>query len=146
MNYSQLDLSILKVLVTNKSHAVEFVNECDAKLFAPEVWNFANLLVNYIRSYKDIPTLRVLTEKIAKGNNVKLIEHVSNVWEAVHQLDYNEKEYKHDLELLKKRFAEKQITTIKDSFSKLEPGSFDVSKVIGDMQKTVQAIKDLDKS
>lgn len=146
MSYSSLDLSILKVLVTNKTYAIEFANECDSKLFSPDVWNFSNLVINYIKSYKEIPTLRVLTEKLSKGNNEKLIEHTSKVWQAVSELEYDDKEYKHDLEKLKKRFAEKQITTIKDSFSKLEPGLFDVSKVIGDMQKTVQAIKDLNRS
>ena len=73
MSYSLLDLSILKVLTTNKTHAIEFANECDSKLFSPDVWNFANLVINYLKSYKELPTLRVLTEKLSKGNNEKLI-------------------------------------------------------------------------
>ena len=56
-----LDLSILKTLVTNKKHALDFVNECDDKLFSTELWNFANLTISYIRTYKDLPTLRVIT-------------------------------------------------------------------------------------
>lgn len=143
MSYASLDLSILKVLVSNKTYALDFVNECDAKLFSPDVWNFANLLVNYVKSYKDLPTLRVLTEKISKGNNEKLVEHVNKIWESLSQISYDEKEYKHDLEKLKKRYAEKQISAIKDSLSKLEPGSIDVSKTLGDMQKTIQTIKSL---
>ncbi len=146
MSYSLLDLSILKVLTTNKTHAIEFANECDSKLFSPDVWNFANLVINYLKSYKELPTLRVLTEKLSKGNNEKLIEHVSKVWESVSQLDYDDKEYKHDLELLKKRFAEKQLSAVKDQLSKLEPGVMDIPKALGEMQKTIQNIKSLNQT
>ena len=146
MSYNSLDLSILKVLTTNKKYAIDFANDCDSKLFSAEVWTFANLVVNYIKSYKEVPTLRVLTEKLSKGNNEKLIEHVNKVWESVSQLPYDDKEYQHDLEKFKKRFAEKQISSVKDNLSKLEPGSIDVTKVIGDMQKTIQTIKGLNQN
>lgn len=140
---NDLDLVILKTLVTNKRHALDFVNECEPKLFSPEVWNFANLTTSYIRTYKEVPTLRVMTEKLTKGNNDKLVEHVKKVWDQLEKVTYNEKEYKHDLERLKKRFAEKQLSSIRDTFSKLEPGTMDVSKAIGEMQKTIQSIKSL---
>jgi replicative DNA helicase len=143
MSYSNLDLSVLKVLVTNKSYAIDFVNDCDSKLFSPEVWSFANLVINYIKSYKEIPTLRVLTEKLSKGNNEKLIENTSKIWEAISNFEYDEKEYKHDLEKIKKRFAEKQITSVKDALIKLEPGLIDIPKTVGEMQKTIQTIKSL---
>lgn len=144
MSYSSLDLSILKVLISNKSLAIDFANDCDSKIFTPDVWNFANLVVNYIKSYKELPTLRVLTEKLSKGNNEKLIENISKIWESVNQISYDEKEYKHDLEKIKKRYAEKQISAIKESLSKLEPGTMDVPKALGEMQKTIQTIKSLD--
>lgn len=146
MSYSSLDLSILKVLITNKTHAIEFANECDSKLFSPDVWNFSNLIINYIKSYKEVPTLRVLTEKLSKGNNNKLIEHVSKVWQAVSELEYNDKEYKHDLEAIKNRYAEKQLGTIKDGLLKLDPGAIDVPKALVDIQKTLQNIRDLDRN
>lgn len=145
MNTS-LDLLILKILTTHKQYALEFVAECDARLFNPEVWNFANLLVNYIKNYKDIPTLRVLTEKINKGNNDKLIEHINKVWDSIQNIEYDEKEYKHDLEKLKKRFAEKQILSAKDTLSKYEPGTMDVNKALADMQKTIQNVKSLNQN
>ena len=58
--YSELDLHILKAITTNRKHALEFVSENDAKLFAPEVWNFANVVINYIKNYKDILSKIVL--------------------------------------------------------------------------------------
>ena len=146
MSFSSLDLSVLKVICTDKKHALDFINDADSKLFNSDVWNFANIVINYIKTYKDVPTLRTLTEKISKGNNQKLIDHVNQVWAALESFEYDTKEYKHDLESLKKRFAEKQIASIKDSLSKLEPGTMDVVKAVSDMQKTIQTIKGLNHS
>lgn len=146
MNFQELDLVILKTLTTNKKHALDFANDCDTKLFSPELWNAANLIVGYIKTYKDTPTLRVVVEKLAKGNNDRLIEHFKNVWEQFNKISYDDKEYRHDLEKIKKRFAEKQIVSIAEALSKQEPGKMDISKVLGDMQKTVQSIKGIDRS
>src|SRR5574339_633006 len=138
-----LDLSILKSIISNKKHALDFANEFDAKLFSPETWNFANLVVGYVRTYKELPTLRVITEKLSKGNNDKLIDSVKKVWDQLEKIDYNDREFKHDLEKLKKRFAEKQIVSIKEALVKFEPGTMDVSKAVVELQKTVQNIKSL---
>ncbi len=140
---NDLDLCILKTLVTNKKHAIEFANECDSKLFSTDYWNFANLTVGYLRTYKELPTQRVMVEKLAKGNNEKLIETIRKVWTQLDNYHYNDKEYKHDLELIKKRYAEKEISGIKEKLAKMEPGGMDISKAIGEMQKTVQSIKSL---
>jgi len=140
---NNLDLSILKTLITNKKHALDFANDSDAKLFAPEVWNFANLVVGYVKTYKELPTLRVVTEKLSKGNNDKLIESITKTWEQLDSVTVNEREFKHDLEKLKKRFAEKQITAAKEALAKFEPGSMDIPKAVLELQKTVQNIKGL---
>jgi replicative DNA helicase len=144
MTYNELDLAVLKSIITNKKHGLDFVNEHDSKIFSSEVWNFANVVVGYIRTYKELPTLRVITEKLSKGNNDKLIETITNIWQQVEKIQVNDKEYKHDLEKLKKRFAEKQLLEAKASFSKFEPGSIDIGKAVMDMQKVVQSIRTLD--
>jgi replicative DNA helicase len=141
---NNLDLVVLKTLVTNKKHALDFVNESDIKLFGPEVFHFASLALGYIRTYKDLPTERVMVEKLGKGANEKQIEHVKKVWSQLENLEgYNELEYKHDLESLKKRFAEQQLTNQKDKLNKLEPGSMDIKRVLNDMSATIQSIKSL---
>ena len=144
--YSELDLQILKAITTSRKCALEFTSENDAKLFAPEVWNFANIVVNYIKNYKDTPTLRVLTEKLNKNSNEKLIEYINKIWKEVEAVNYNEKEYKHDLEKLKFRFAEKQLFNAKESLNKVDFNSLDVNKTVGDLQKTIQNVKNLSQS
>jgi replicative DNA helicase len=140
---NELDMVILKTLVTNKKHALDFANDCDTKLFSTEVWNFANLAVSYIKTYKDIPTERVMIERLEKGKNEKLIDYVKGVWSQLNNTFYNDREYKHDLTKIKKRYAEKQISVVKESLSKLDAGSMDVDKAVLEMQKAVQTIKGL---
>lgn len=138
-----LDLSILKSITSNKKHALDFANEFDSKLFGPDAWNFANLVIGYVKTYKDTPTLRVITEKLSKGSNEKLIESVRKIWEQLDSITYDDREFKHDLDKLKKRFAEKQISSIKDALTKFEPGSMDINRAVNELQKTVQNIKSL---
>src|ERR1035437_3293641 len=137
---NELDLIVLKTLITNKKHSVEFANENDAKIFAPEVWNFANLIVSYVKNYKDLPTLKVIIEKLGKGKNEKLIENIKKVWNQLDNISCDEKEYKHELEKIKKRFSEDQIISMKGKLDILEPGKIDVSKTLLDIQKTIKTI------
>lgn len=144
MNYNELDLSILKSIITNKKHALDFANEQDPKIFSSDVWNFANLVVSYVRTYKELPTLRVITEKLSKGSNEKLIDVVKGVWAQLDKVQVNDKEYKHDLEKIKRRFAEKRLLEARSGLSKLDSGSIDINKSVIELQKTIQDIKALD--
>jgi replicative DNA helicase len=135
-NFNQLDLVILKNLITHKKHALDFAAEQDAKLFSPETWNCANVIITYLRTYKELPTLRVLTEKI---KNEKLVNSITNIWNALDNVSINDKEYQHDLERIKKRFAEQQIAQVKEVLSH----NADVEKSVAEMQKTLRVIEDL---
>jgi replicative DNA helicase len=143
MTISNLDLSVLKSIVTNKKHGLDFANNSDTNIFSPEAWNFAKVVVGYIRTYKELPTLRVITEKLSKGSNEKLIEGVRNIWGELDRINVNEHEYKHDLDKIKNRFAEKQLISTRESLSNLQPGSIDVDKSVIELQRTIQSIKSL---
>ena len=143
MNYTDLDLVILKTLISEKKHALEFASECEAKLFGSDVWIFANGVINYLKIYKELPTLRVLTEKT---NNSKQIEYITALWNKLESINYDYKEYKHDLEKLKKRYAEKQILQAKDVLNKVEEDKIDLQKSVQDLQKTVQNIKSIEQN
>lgn len=143
MSYNELDLVVLKNILSNKKFALDFANEQDPKIFTNEMWNFANVVVGYIKTYKEIPTLRVITEKLSKGNNTKLVETITNLWGLVDKVQINEKEYKHDLDKIKRRFAENQLLETGKKFSKLEAGGIDIDKMVSDLQKTVYSIKSL---
>lgn len=146
---NELDLIILKAISTNKKYGIDFANEFDVtkqQFFSPDVWNFANLLVGYLRTYKEVPTLRVFTERLSKGSNEKLLENVKSIWAQLEKIQYDDKEYKHDLDKFKKRFAEKQIISINETLSKFNLSGGDLSKTVSEMQKTVNSIKSLNKT
>lgn len=145
MNIPELDLVILKTLITNRKHALDFANECDTKLFSPEAWNIANLVIGYIKTYKEVPTLRVIVDKLSQGKNTKLLEHVQEVWEKLDAVQADSREYKHDLEKIKKRFAQQQISNVNDTLVKVNAGTADITCAVNDMQRAVQSIKALDK-
>lgn len=137
-----LDLIILKNLICNKKHALNFVSECDVKLFSPEVWNFANLVVGHLKIYKELPTLRIITEKLSTvKNSTKQIENINKIWEQLNNVECDEKEYQHDLEKIKERFARKQISLIKEKLSLVESESLDVNKTILEIQKNIKSIQ-----
>jgi len=141
----ELDLVILKHIITNKNNALEFINGCDTNLFSPEVWNFSKIVVNYIKSYRNVPTLRVIEEKLAKSkNNAKLIDTVRKIWGQLDKVEINEKEYKFDLEKIKNRFAEKEITRLQETLLKQDNGSIDVQKTLSEMQKAIQTIRGIE--
>lgn len=144
MSFDQLELRVLKTITSNKKHGLDFASDCDPKIFSSDLWNFANLITGYIRTHKDLPTLRVITEKLAKGNNDNLIKKVSSVWQELEQLQVDDKEYKHDLDKIKRRFAEKQLMDAGSILGKLQSGSVDVNKTVVELQKTIQAVKSLE--
>lgn len=143
MSFDDLEMRVLKTITTNKKFGLDFANENDPKLFSGELWNFANIVVGYIKTHKDLPTIRVINEKLSKGNNENLLKKINTVWEALQKTQVDDKEYKHDLERMKKRFAEKTLLDTTGMLGKLEPGSIDVNKAVVELQKTIQSIKGL---
>lgn len=143
MNYTDLDLAILKSIINNKRAALDFTSECDSKLFSTDVWNFAKLITSYIKTYKDIPTLRIIEDQLAKGNNEKQAEYVRNLWKTINDFSYDEKQFKFDLTKLKSRYAEKQIAQFQETISNSSSDKIDVAKTMQEMQKVLQNIKSL---
>lgn len=143
MEYSDLDLSVLKGILTNKRYAIDFASECDTKIFSPDIWNFANIVISYVKSYKEVPTLRVLTEKFSK--NEQALEYCSNLFKVIDNFSYDDREYKFDLQKIKKRYAERQVLELKSSLLK-DNSSLDVDGFIKDAQRKIQNVKSLNKT
>jgi replicative DNA helicase len=146
MNITNFDLAVLKTITTNKKHALDFVSECDTKIFSVDAWNFANLVVQHIKTYKDLPTLRVLTEKLTKSGMKP--DYVANIWKQLEKYPYDEKEYKHDLSNLKQKYADRELSTLADKLQKAKAAgdTFDIDKHLLDIQKTIYNVKSLNQS
>jgi replicative DNA helicase len=146
MIYDTLDLNILKTITTNKNKALEFAFETDLtkqNIFTPETWNFANTIVNYLKNYKELPTLNVLLEKT---KNKKLADSIESVWKELDNVTVNDLEYVHNLEKIKKRFADKQIIAAQNALAKIIEDSIDVPRAIAEMQKAIGSINSISKN
>lgn len=140
MDISELDLSILKVILTNRKYALDFVHECNEKIFDPNLWKFTKLVVDYIRVYHEVPTKRVILEKIKSAKNSEaFIDNTINLFNKIEHFNYDDREYKHDLEKLKNRFSERLLFSLKDNLS--NNGISDIKKNVSDIQSILNNIK-----
>ena len=137
---NELDLIILKHILTSKKNALDFIAEADEKIFDPNLWRFAKLILDYIKTFREIPTQKVINERNRK--NETLLKYINQVWDSVNNAAADEREYKHDLEKIKNRFAEKLIYTLKDRLVG-DDGRIDLKKSVAELNSTQQQIKGL---
>ena len=133
----ELDLNILKTLVTDKRAAIDFSYENDEKLFSTNYWLFAKCVIDYIKVYKEIPTKRTIIEKNVKNKEDPKYKYISEIWEKVNSHSYDVKEFKHDLQALKNRFAASVLSSLNNDIST----EADVLKAIKKTEASVQKIK-----
>lgn len=143
MKISNLDLSILKSILTDKRIAIDFATEHDSSLFHHDLWNFTQLVLSYIKTYKANPTYRVLSQQVAKENNETLNQYIKDCWDTVDSYTYDIKDFPHDLECIKKRYAEKQVQIIKEKLDQINLSNFNVDKISNELQKNLNKIKSL---
>lgn len=141
MNIDTLDLSIIKTLLTNRKYALEFVHDCNEKLFCADLWRFAKIVIDYVKIYKECITHRVMIEKVKSQKNAALEKYVEEVFAKIEAHQYDNKEYKHDLEKLKKRYSEKLIVGLKESLG--GDGVVDLKKSVGEIQSTLNNIRNI---
>lgn len=137
-----LSLNILKVLVTNKKLALEFAYECDEKLIDASCYAFAHLILPYIRQFKECPTLRVMLNSV-KENQKPLIEKFFTLLDS-HK--YDEREFKYDLTVLKRRFAKQQLLSLKKRLEDVDDTSTNdkIEKEVKEFTSTLSIIKNID--
>jgi len=138
MTYQELDLIILKHILFNKKNALEFIHDCNEKIFVPDIWRFAKIILDYVRIYKEIPTRKVINERNKK--NETLINYINQIWDDLDKINIDEKEYKHDLEKIKNRFVEKLIYDLREHLVE-EDGRVNLTKSISELNSTVNHIK-----
>lgn len=143
MNLQELDLVILKHLVSSKTNAADFTQGCDEKVLSSDAWRFTKLLLDYVRIYKETPTRKVMCERAQ--NSEHLVKYLNQMWDDLDKVQIKEAEYKHDLEKLKTRFTERLIYDLKDRLIG-EDGRVDLTKSIGDLNATVNHIKGINQA
>ena len=139
MSFDKLDLSILKAITNDRKCALEFVNECSENLFTPDLWRFAKFIIDYVKIYKEVPTPRIINEKLKLQKNNAFLEYTNSILSELEKITYDVREYKHDIEKLKARYSEKLVVNLKDHLSSIQ----DMKKSVAEIQNTLNNIKSI---
>jgi len=140
---NELDLNILKTLLTNRKYALEFVHESNEKLFVADLWRFAKEVIDYIKVYHNVPTRRVLLERVKSRKSDALYKSISDILDKLDTVVYDDKDYQHDLEKIKTRFSEKLISNLKDNLT--NANTIDVKKSVNEMNAVISNINSINK-
>lgn len=140
---SDLDLRVLKNVLSNKDIALEIVNTVDSKLFSSDIRSFVNSLYLYVNKYNDIPTVRILEEFTEKNVNDVLSKNISTMWNNIFNIESSLNELKPDLDKLRLRYSESEIITLQRDLSTLKSGNIDVDEVLSRLNKTQQSINEI---
>jgi replicative DNA helicase len=139
METPSLDLNILKSLINNRKCALEFAQEGSEQLFHPDLWRFARVILDHIKIYKEVPTKRVILEKLKTSKNEALTSYVEKLFVQLEKIQYNEVEYKPDLEKMKIRYQDYLIHGLRSSLQE----NHDLTKNIVNLQSVLTQIKNV---
>src|SRR5258708_4044826 len=132
---NELDLKILKTILSNRRYALEFAHECGEKIFVNDLWKFAKIVLDYVKFYKEVPTERIILEKTKASKNDALLKYVAETFSKVNSSNCDEREFKYDLEKIKNRYSEQLLTHLKDNLN--NQNTTDIKKNILDIQNTL---------
>lgn len=135
-----IDLNIIKVLLTNKNLALDFAQQGTEILFKTEYWHFVKFVLSYIKTYKDVPTERIIKEKL--GTKQESIKYLDDIFQSLSSINYNEKEFKFDVDKLKKRYSESKISSLRNELS----NTTNVEKSIQSIRKSLEEINTITKA
>ena len=115
----ELDLRILKSLITDKVNALTFAYRYDHTLFDEDSERFAKLVLDYTKHFRAPPTRRTLVDR--HKFNQHLTSIIDDTWDEIDALEYDTKEYPYDLAELKKRFQLQAVERIREQAASDDP-------------------------
>lgn len=110
--FQDQDLRLLKAITSDQRLALDFVNTNDSSLFIGSSRAVGQVVCDYIRAYKTIPTKRVLIDK-HQSNNI-LVNQIESLFDNLQLTNFDSKEYQYDLEKIKQRYVDTKFNSLKD--------------------------------
>lgn len=134
----ELDMRILKALVSDHDVMREFSSCYDSNLFKDDAVSFALHVLKYYRRYGSPPTQRVMLDE-AGEHNLK----ISQTWAHLDGMEYVASEFKYDLEQIKQRYTKTQVLSVKDAVDGLDLGNANYDIVLRDMRSKIDAAEQM---
>jgi hypothetical protein len=137
----KVELVVLKHILTNRVNALGFINlvEKPIELFSTDLYILTKNVIPYIQSYRQAPTLRVLTERSPKSS-----DEIKSKYDLVMSQEINETEFLHDLDMLKKAYQSKLILEFKSKLNATEEYNLDINKQILELNKLIKFLNSVD--
>lgn len=115
----ELDLKILKGILTDKVNALTFAHRYDHTLFDEDSERFAKLVIDYIKHFRTPPTKRTLLDR--HKNNSHITDLIEGAWDEVDAIESNAYEFQYDLGELKKRYQQRAVEIIRERAATEDP-------------------------
>lgn len=112
MSLPLLDLRILKIIVSDEHHAIQFAKMYKFDLFVKPLQKFAKYVLEYINIYSSLPTKRVLVERNINDNQIE--DYINAIYKKLESVEADSKEFNFDIQQIKKRYKESILFKIKN--------------------------------
>lgn len=133
-----LETSVLNAISSHKRLALDFANIADEQIFStPEARVLGRSFLNYIKTYKSIPTRRVLLDK--HSDDQDMCNHISTFFDKVEGVNYDESEYAYEIEKLKQNYGERRLEKIRNRLNKGDIA--DVTGAVREIEREIGSIK-----
>jgi len=132
-----LELDILNGVSKHQKLALDFVTNCDENLFSGNNKRIAKAFIAYIGTYKSRPTRKTLVDYYSSDK--AFCETINGFFDVVEDEEYNDCDFKFQVDKLKHVFAKNRLNVIKEKLN--DADLEDISENIKFIQKEVGAIK-----
>lgn len=136
-NFPEEDLRILKIVTSDIKTGLQFANSDAPTFFASEVSAVADSVADYIKTFKAVPTQRVLLDK--HSNDDEFCEKISSIFGELAGVEVAPDEYPFEVDKIRKRFVNNKISELKDSLR--FQSNIDAEKTIASIKDTIREVE-----
>jgi hypothetical protein len=135
--FQEQDLRVFKAITSDTRLALDFVNSNDSSLFIGDSKPVGKAIFDYIKSYKTVPTKRVLVDK--HKSNVALSSQIEALFDILPDIQFNPNEYQYDIDKIKQTCAETKFNALQDDIRFHDKGNID--QTMDKMELVLKEIK-----
>lgn len=114
---NETDLRIIKTILNDNKLSLEFASSDNYELLSDPCKDFAKKIVDLVKSYKSIPTKRMILESV-QDSSIKHQEF-NEMFSRLESISYDSKEFKYDLEKIRNQYKHSVTENFKKNVTNL---------------------------